>query len=83
MNCTQQVRGLARDGCHGKQRVDRFIMQLILLQHGYCTFVITLFGPFARLFINLAVCIRALFTKSATTLGLVEQAFWRMPLFTE
>ena len=26
---------------------------------------------------------RALFTKSATTLGLVEQAFWRVPLSTE
>ena len=26
---------------------------------------------------------RALFTKSATALGLVEQAFWRMPFFTE
>ena len=38
--------------------------------------------PF-RLFINLAMRIRALFPKSATTLGLVEQAFWRVPLFTE
>ena len=27
--------------------------------------------------------IRALFTKSTTTLGLVEQAFWRVPLFTK
>ena len=41
------------------------------------------FGPFTRLFINLTMCRRALFSKSATTLGLVEQAFWRMPLFTE
>ena len=41
------------------------------------------FGPFARLFFNLAMCIRALFSKSASILGLVEQAFWRMPLFTE
>ena len=46
-------------------------------------FVIILFGPFARLFVNLAMCIRALFPKSATTLGLVERAFWRVPLFTE
>ena len=38
---------------------------------------------FARLFFNKAVHIRALFHKSATTLGLVEQAFWRVPLFTE
>ena len=26
---------------------------------------------------------RALFTNSASTLGLVEQAFWRVPLYTE
>ena len=58
-------------------------MQIILLQHRYCTLVIILFGPFTRLFINLTVCIRALFTKPATTLGLVEQAFWRVPVFTE
>ena len=61
----------------------RSIMQLILLQHGHCTFVIILFGPFDGLFINLSMCIRALLSKSATTLGLVEQAFWRVPLFTE
>ena len=61
----------------------RFIVQPMLLQHGYCTFVIFLFGPFTRLFVNLTMCTRALFTKSATTLGLVEQAFWRVPLFTE
>ena len=53
------------------------------LQHIHCTFVTILFGPFARLFFNLAMRMRALFPKSATTLGLVEQAFWRMPLFTE
>ena len=41
--------------------------------------VIILFG-LSRLFINLAMRIRALFSKSATSLGLVEQAFWRMPL---
>ena len=50
-------------------------------QHSNCTFVTILFGPFARLFINLAMRIRALFPKPATTLGLVEQAFWRMPFF--
>ena len=82
MSCTQQVRG-ARDSCHGKNRFPRSIVQLMLLQHGHCTFVTILFKPFARLCINLAMCIRALFTKSATTLGLVEQAFWRMPFFTE
>ena len=36
-------------------------MQIILLQHSYCTLVIILFGPFTGLFINLTVCIRALF----------------------
>ena len=35
------------------------------------------------LFINLTMCIRALVPKFATALGLVEQAFWRVPLFTE
>ena len=59
------------------------MMMLMLLQHGHCTFVTILFGPFAGLLINLAVCTRALFTKSATALGLVEQAIWRVPLFTE
>ena len=29
------------------------------------------------------MCKKALFHRPATTLGLVEQAFWRMPLFTE
>ena len=52
---------------------------LIPFQHGHCTFVTILFRPFARLFINLAMCIRALFTKSAYILRLVEQAYWRMP----
>ena len=60
--------------CHGP---------IILLQHGYCTFVIILFGPFRRLCVNLTVWIRALFSKPATTLGLVEQASRRVPLFTE
>ena len=32
-----------------------------------------------RLFINLTMCVWALFPKPTTTLGLVEQAFWRMP----
>ena len=46
-------------------------------------FAIIHFGPFAWLFINLAMRIRALLPKPTTTLGLVEQAFWRVPLFTE
>ena len=61
-------------------RLPCSIVQVILLQHGYCTFVTILFGSFTRLFINLTMCIRALFSKSATALGLVEQAFWRVPL---
>ena len=55
------------------------VVPIILLQHGYCTLVIVLFGPFTGLFINLTMCIRALLTKFATTLCLVEQAFWRVP----
>ena len=84
MNCTQQVRGLARDGCHGKQLVAP-----VLSCNSYFSNMATallssfFFGPFARLFINLSMCIRALFPKFATTQGLVEQAFWRVPLFTE
>ena len=58
-------------------------MILMLLQHSHCTFVTILSGPFAGLFINLAMRIRALFPKSASIFGLVEQAFWRMPFFTE
>ena len=46
-------------------------------------YVSILFRPFGRLFINLPVRIRALFSKSAPMFGLVEQAFWRMPFFTE
>ena len=52
-------------------------------QHSHCTFVTILSRPFARLLINLAVCTRALFPKPASIFGLVEQAFWRMPFFTE
>ena len=54
---------------------------LMLLQHGHCTSVTILFGPFARLFFNLAMRIRALFSYSASILCLVEQAFWKVPLF--
>ena len=64
-------------------RMPYISVQIILLQHGHCTFVIILLGPFTTLFINLTMCIRALFTKPTTALGLVEQAFWRVPLFTE
>ena len=43
--------------------VSRSIMQLMLCQHGCCTFVIILFRPFAKLFTNLAMCMRALFRQ--------------------
>ena len=52
-------------------------------QHGYCTFLIILFRPLTRLFINLSMRMGALFPKSASIFGLVEQAFLRVPLFTE
>ena len=47
------------------------------------SFVIIPFRPFRRLFINLTMCKWALFPKPTTTLGLVEQAFWRVPFFTK
>ena len=56
-------------------RLTCSIVQVILLQKSCCTFVINLFATFTRLFINLTMCIRAFFPKSATTLGLTEQAF--------
>ena len=59
------------------------LVMLILLQHSHCTCVTILFIPFAWLFVNLAVCVRALIPKFSSILGIVEQAFWRMPLFTE
>ena len=59
-------------------------MLLIPFQHSHCTFCHHSFlKPFAKLFFNLAVHIRELFSKTATILGLVEHGFWRMPLFTE
>ena len=58
-------------------------VQTILLQHGYYSFVIIRFGPFRLLFINLTVCEWALFSRPTTTLGLVEQAFWKVPPFTK
>ena len=41
-------------------RLPYAFMPIILLQHGHCTLVIILFGPFARLFNNLAMRTRAL-----------------------
>ena len=42
-----------------------------------------LLSPLARLFGNLAVCVRALIPKFASLFGLVEQGFWKIPFFTE
>ena len=65
MTCTQQVWDLTRDVCHGEQR------GLSVLSYSSCFFNIAtaLLSPldlFTRLFINLTVCIRALFPKTAT-----------------
>ena len=62
---------------------NRWSQLSCILQYSHCTFVTILCRPFARLFVNLAVCIRAIFTTSASFLWLVEQAFWRVPFFTE
>ena len=63
---------------------DRFsFLPITLLQQSHCTFVLILFWPFCRLFINLTMCEWAPLPKPATALGLVEQAFWRVPLFTK
>ena len=52
-------------------------------KHSHSTFVTILFGPFAGLFFNLAMRIRALFPKSSSILRLAEQAYWRVPPFTK
>ena len=63
---------------------DRFSsLPITLFQHSHSTFVIIRFRPFRRLFINLTMCERALLPKPTTTLGLVVQALWRVPFFTE
>ena len=59
------------------------LVTLIPLQQSHCTLVTILFRPFARLFFNLEMRIRALFPKSQSIFWLVEQTLWRMPLFTE
>ena len=67
-------RDLTRDGCSRSTVLPCSIVQhLWLLQHSHCTFVTILFKPSAGLLnlgwsSNLAVCIGALFSKSATTL---------------
>ena len=58
-------------------------LPISLFQHSHSIFVIIRFGPFRRLFINLTMCEWTLLPKTATTLGLVNQAFWRVPSFTK
>ena len=50
-------------------------LSIIIFQLSYCVFVIILFGPLSRLFINLTECIRALIPKYASILRLVELPF--------
>ena len=38
------------------KQVSLFLDAVMPFQHGYCTFVIILLGPFTRLFINLTMC---------------------------
>ena len=58
-------------------------LPIFLFQYSHSAFVIIRFGPFRRLCVNLTMCEWALLTKTATIFVLVEQAFWRMPFFTE
>ena len=53
------------------------------LQYGHCNSVSILFGLLAGLFVNLAVCVRALISQFASIFGLVEQALRRTPFYTE
>ena len=63
---------------------NRFsFLPITFLQCSHCTFVNILFGPLRRLFINVTMCIWTPLPKTATILVLVEQAFWRVPLFTK
>ena len=85
----QQVLVSTHDRYHAWHRVSRYVVTFVTVDNRlpyafvHCTFVIIRFGLFTRLFINPTMCIRALFTEFATTVGIVEQAFWRVPLFTE
>ena len=76
--------GPSRDGCHALQRVALFYHAT----HTSSTWPLHFCHQFfldllTWLFFNLAMRIRALFFKSASIFGLVEQVFWRMPFFTE
>ena len=65
-------------------KLPYIVVPIILLQHGYCTFVIILWRPFTKLFINLMMWIRALFSQicnhswSCRTIILEGATFHRM-----
>ena len=59
------------------------LLPISLFQHSHSTFVIIRFGRFRRLCVNLTMCEWALLPKPTTTLGLLVQAFWRVPSFTK
>ena len=61
---------------------DRFL-PISVFQHSHSTFVIIRFRPFRRLLSTWRCANAHFFPKPTATLGLVEQAFWRMPSFTE
>ena len=63
--------------------IRKLTLPISLFQYSHRTFVIIRLRPFRRLFINLTMCEFALLPKTATILVFVEQAFWRMPSFTE
>ena len=83
MNCTQQVRGLARDGCHGRQRVAPFYHATHTSSTWLLHFCHHSFWPFDYAVHHPGDVHEVLFCKSATTLRLVEQAFWKVPLTKE
>ena len=62
---------------------NKFPYPIILLQRGYCTLVIILLGRFYWVVHQPDGVHTSTFPKPTTTLGLVEQAFWRVPPFTK
>ena len=97
MICAQQVRASTHDKCHAWQWVAPIcrdfrhgwqqVAMFLRASHTSSTWLLHFchhsFSTFPTLFKTLTMCTRTLFPKSPTTLGLVEQAFWREPPFTE
>ena len=72
------------DSAHGVDLCLIYATQLSCnFQHSHFNFVTILFRLLASLFVNLAVCVRALISKFTSSFSLVEQALWKMPFFTE